>query len=814
MSKSKHTEVIKKTNIESFIWSSLDVLRRDIRPEDYYVVLLFIYLKSIGKLDDSYLKDNDIKDKLIHDLRLVQDSPLKEIITEFLPVIRNLNHDTIYQLLNIFSIGGFVDSRETLKEVFDFILFKIAISAGFRGGHSIQPESLTVFIDNYIGPLKGMKIYNPFAGLASLIKGYDSTNKLYGQELSKKYWAIGKLRLLIFGSKADYRCEDSILNWPNDEKFDLIVSHPTFGMRLNRLYPDLNRDLRTAEDFLLNRGFNSLSNKGKLIAVLPHGILFRAGSERRLRQQLLQLDLIDTIISFPGGILHNTGIPFIVLVLNKAKHKKGQIKLIDATNFVTKSTKNQYSIDVKELTAICKDKYDHDSIRIIRNEDVVANDYNLNIPRYFQEEVEGVKLGDVISHYRGQRQSEGGKGKLVTAKDLKNANLDFDLNTQKVNEHSFERSSIFKLERSCLLLALRFQALKPTYFRYNKEAIFYRLAHIVTPFIVDESKVNVSYLVNELYSDYVNEQIDSFRQGTTIPHLRVDDFLQVKIKLPSLEEQRAKVEGVKQAYIKAKQTELNYQRQLFGLKEETSQEFASMKHTFRQYLGALKSNLAGTRKFIANKSGSNISLDDMYSKNLNQTFGEHLMNMESTISGLSKLLEQDSTKGLTVKPHKLKELVAKAHQRFQNEIFKFEFQMDNSSFYSSEIKEPYLDIDEEDFYALFSNIVSNAIEHGFKNTEGNIIRTELSYDSENKLCVLEISNNGKPMPKNFTLQRLMIRGEKTTDSKGKGIGGADIKRITSDYNGIFDLIQDSDSLFPVVYNISLPISKKNIKDEI
>ena len=70
------------------------------------------------------------------------------------------------------------------------------------------------------------------------------------------------------------------------------------------------------------------------------------------------------------------------------------------------------------------------------------------------------------------------------------------------------------------------------------------------------------------------------------------------------------------------------------------------------------------------------------------------------------------------------------------------------------------------------------------------------------------------MPENFTFQRLITRGEKTTDSKGTGIGGADIKRIVTAYKGEFELINNSKSLFPVVYKISLPISKKNIEDEL
>src|SRR5690606_4908438 len=95
---------------------------------------------------------------------------------------------------------------------------------------------LTEFVNAYIGSTKGLKIYNPFAGVASFIKDYQDANLICAQELNYKTWAIGQLRLIVHKSSADYRCEDSISNWINQEQFDLIVSNPPFGMRLNGNY--------------------------------------------------------------------------------------------------------------------------------------------------------------------------------------------------------------------------------------------------------------------------------------------------------------------------------------------------------------------------------------------------------------------------------------------------------------------------------------------------------------------------------------------------------------------------------------------------
>lgn len=795
------------------VWMLFDVLRSDVNTEDYSVILLFIYLRSENLIAQHLLNERHPKHVFIQLLQNAESESIQKVFDVFSPSVDRLSERSLNSIIDLLSSIDSEWFKENLAFVYDETLERIALSQGRRGGEFIQPKQLTEFVNAYVGSTRGLKVFNPFAGVVSFIKDYKDSSFVYAQELNLQTWAIGQLRLIVHNREADFKCEDSIANWPIHEKFDLIVANPPFGMRLNGVYREQYPYFRTAEEFLLNIGLDSLTSSGKLVAVLPQGILFRGGSEQRLRERLITEDFIDTIISFPGGILHHTGIPFIVLVLNKSKELPGKIRLVAAGDCVSKPSPRENIIEVEKLLSVSQQAENTNAVRIITNDDVIANDFNLNIPRYFQEEIEGVKLKNLLTYFRGSRTDIPDAGKMIRIRDLRDDKLDFKLDFSNVEETEFTRPHLRMIDESCLLLATRWKTLKPTYFEFFNEPIF--LNPDILSFKINERIVDTAYLINELQADYVEDQLTSYRQGATIPMIRRVDLLEIVIKLPSIEEQRAKLAGANQAYIQAKEAEINYQRELLGLKEETFNEFASIKHTFRQYLSALKSNLSGTRKFITKKNGSTISLDDLYSKNLNQTLGEHLLSMETTILGLSRLLEQDKSEAVAVGTYKLKKLVKNAHQRFQNDMFVFEEpKVDENSFNNSGIKVPYLDIDEEDFLRLFSNIVSNAIDHGFKGTKGNIIRTELSYNSINKSCVIEISNNGIPMPENFTFQRLITRGEKTTDSKGTGIGGADIKKIVIAYDGKFELINDSKSPFPVIYRISLPISKKNIEDEL
>ena len=89
----------------------------------------------------------------------------------------------------------------------------------------------------------------------------------------------------------------------------------------------------------------------------------------------------------------------------------------------------------------------------------------------------------------------------------------------------------------------------------------------------------------------------------------------------------------------------------------------------------------------------------------------------------------------------------------------------------------------------------------FKNDNDILIYFD---DDENK-CVLEISNNGFPLAEDFDFVRLVTWGEKTSDSAGKGIGGADILKIMENHNGSFELVNNPMEEFPVTYKLSFNI---------
>ena len=135
----------------------------------------------------------------------------------------------------------------------------------------------------------------------------------------------------------------------------------------------------------------SLNENGRMGVVLPHGVLFRGSSEGKIRQKLIDENLLDAVIGLPSNLFFGTGIPACILVFKKNRQHK-DILFIDASNEFEKS-KNQNSLTDEHINKILEtyrkrekiEKYAH----IATLDEIKENEYNLNIPRYvdtFEEE--------------------------------------------------------------------------------------------------------------------------------------------------------------------------------------------------------------------------------------------------------------------------------------------------------------------------------------------------------------------------------------------------------------------------------------------
>ena len=173
---------------------------------------------------------------------------------------------------------------------------------------------------------------------------------------------------------------------------DAVVSNPPYSQNWNPA--DKETDPRYAGYGLAPKGkadyafllhdLYHIKPDGIMTIVLPHGVLFRGGEEGEIRKNLIEKNKIDTIIGLPANIFYGTGIPTIIMVL-KQKRSNTDVLIVDASKGFVKEGKNNKlrASDIKRIVDVVTrresvEKYS----KVVSRDEIRANDYNLNIPRY------------------------------------------------------------------------------------------------------------------------------------------------------------------------------------------------------------------------------------------------------------------------------------------------------------------------------------------------------------------------------------------------------------------------------------------------
>lgn len=173
---------------------------------------------------------------------------------------------------------------------------------------------------------------------------------------------------------------------------DAVVSNPPYSQpwdstdkEYDSRYARFGLAPKTKADyaFLLHDLYH-LKPNGIITIVLPHGVLFRGGEEGNIRKNLIEFNHIDAIIGLPANVFFGTGIPTIVMVL-KQKRENTDVLIVDASKGFIKEGKNNklQASDIKKIVDTVTNRIDVDKFsRVVTQEEIRQNEYNLNIPRY------------------------------------------------------------------------------------------------------------------------------------------------------------------------------------------------------------------------------------------------------------------------------------------------------------------------------------------------------------------------------------------------------------------------------------------------
>lgn len=333
-------------------------------------------------------------------------------------------------------------AADTIGDAYEYMIGEFASQAGKKAGSFFTPPEVSELMARIVDPKISDIIYDPTCGSGSLLIKTGKTAKakengliknlsLYGQEMNGSSWSMAKMNMFI------HEIMDAKIAWGdtlaspmhldsdgNLMQFDVIVANMPFsqdkwaaGFNTGGEMTGKGKEFKMESSldkyhrfdwgvppaskgdwaFLLHM-IASLKSGGRIAAVAPHGVLFRGASEGRIRQTVIEKNLLDAVIGLPANLFYGTGIPACILVFKKNRNRN-DVLFIDASgkdengNLRYRKDKNQNRLETKHIDDIVKAYKNRADIkkfaRLATVDEIKANEYNLNIPRYvdtFEEE--------------------------------------------------------------------------------------------------------------------------------------------------------------------------------------------------------------------------------------------------------------------------------------------------------------------------------------------------------------------------------------------------------------------------------------------
>ncbi|MDV3508134.1 type I restriction-modification system subunit M [Elizabethkingia anophelis] len=325
-------------------------------------------------------------------------------------------------------------NNDVIGDSYEYLISMFAGEAGKKAGEFYTPSEVSTLLAKLINPQSGDRICDPACGSGSLLikvaKEIEGKNyALYGQENNGSTWALARMNMFLHEEdNAEIAWGDTLNNPQLKEKdalmkFDIVVANPPFSLdkwgaeqasvdEFNRFHRGVPPKSKGDYAFISHMIETTFEDKGKVGVIVPHGVLFRGSSEGKIRQQLIDENLLEAVVGLPANLFFGTGIPAAILIFNKAKGNNTNVLFIDASAEFEPG-KNQNKMAGAHIEKIVAEFKKFKSLPALDSEngevltekfsyratlkDIQDNEYNLNIPRYIDtfEEEEQVDIKEV-----------------------------------------------------------------------------------------------------------------------------------------------------------------------------------------------------------------------------------------------------------------------------------------------------------------------------------------------------------------------------------------------------------------------------------
>jgi type I restriction enzyme M protein len=308
-----------------------------------------------------------------------------------------------------------VGNQDVIGNAYEYLISRFAADSGKKGGEFYTPGEVATLLAKLLKPKSGDTVSDPACGSGSLLirvgKEIDSDNfALYGQESNGSTWALCRMNMFL------HAMDNARIEWCNTItspnlvegdsllKFNVVVANPPFSLEkwgqdfaendpYNRFWRGIPPKSKGDYAFISHMIETALEGDGRVGVIVPHGVLFRGGAEGKIRQRLIEDNLLDAVIGLPANLFFGTGIPAAIVIFNRARaswddavsRRDKHVLFIDASREFESGT-NQNRLRDEDIAKIVStfdsfeevDKYAHPATLA----QIEENEFNLNIPRY------------------------------------------------------------------------------------------------------------------------------------------------------------------------------------------------------------------------------------------------------------------------------------------------------------------------------------------------------------------------------------------------------------------------------------------------
>jgi len=359
-----------------------------IEDEDSYTEKGVFYLKKGTRWSDlmkaATQKNLGIRiDQMFRDIEQTN-----TVLTGVFPQVfasSNIANENLTELVNMFSKIGFGTKEkldlDSFGRAYEFFIKKFAMNEGRRGGQFYTPKSVVKLLVEILEPYKGI-IFDPTCGSGGMFvqshkfieahKGKKEDVSIYGQEVIDGIWRICKMNLALRGiDSSNTFLGDSLKNnkFPSNKKANFVMANPPFNYK-EWGHAQLKTDKRwvygTPSDskpggnyaFMQHMLYHLDEKNGRMGLVLANGSMSAGGVEGKIREKIVEADLVDCMIAMPTNLFFTVTIPVCIwfFAKNKAngrfRARNGETLFIDARKIFTPISRVQNDLTADQIEKI------------------------------------------------------------------------------------------------------------------------------------------------------------------------------------------------------------------------------------------------------------------------------------------------------------------------------------------------------------------------------------------------------------------------------------------------------------------------------